>query len=295
MQSYLIPYVDPKKNDGHEDPNFEEFSYGDNGERGSWLRNKVEKGDFLFFHTKIRGKTCVTAYYYVERSMATEVAQRDNLIMKKYKNPHLTRENLEKNETIIFGNPVYSKVLKQPFPIDNAVLTQLSGTPKSISRPWVKLSNEDVEFLLDKIEEFEKDFYLKDTYLTTEEIGELREKDIEDFLFNNPNYIEEGLECFGRQLTLKSGKRIDLLFKHSGSDKLTLVEVKNGTIGRDVYYQLKGYIDELEKMLKKPIQGVIVCRGIIPISEMFFQEKMQKEDIVIYYHAWKFSLVQYKK
>ncbi|MEW9053598.1 MAG: DUF91 domain-containing protein, partial [Neobacillus sp.] len=204
MQSYLIPYVDPKKHDGHEDPLLEEFSYGDNGDRGSWLRKKVQKGDFLFFHTNIRGKTCITAYYYVEQSIAVEVAQKDKLIMKKYKNPHLTREYLDKNETIIFGNPVYSKILKHPFPIDNHVLSQLSGTPKSISRPWVKLSNKDVEFLIDRIEEFEKEFYLKDTYLTTEEIGELLEKDIEDFLYNNPNYIKEGLEQFGRQVTLKS-------------------------------------------------------------------------------------------
>lgn len=34
MANYLIPYVDPKKLEGHEDPMIDEFTYGDVNVRG---------------------------------------------------------------------------------------------------------------------------------------------------------------------------------------------------------------------------------------------------------------------
>ncbi len=54
MTSYLIPYIDPRKIDGHEDPMLDEYTYGDVGERGKKLLEKVKKGDFLSKYTVIR-------------------------------------------------------------------------------------------------------------------------------------------------------------------------------------------------------------------------------------------------
>ena len=166
--NYLIPYVDPRKIGGHEDPLLEEFTYGDINIRGKMLRDKVKKGDYLFFHTNKKGKHVITAYYVIGKVMSTEDAKNDELIVSKYRNPHLFSEETHDYDTIVFGNSVYSKILKHPFIINRALLDKLSGKPKSISRPWLKLTNEDVKFLLDEINNYEKQGFLKDTFLSSE-------------------------------------------------------------------------------------------------------------------------------
>jgi len=51
LANYLISYTDPKRNGGHEDPLFNEYTYGDVGINGEKLQSNVKKGDYLFFHT----------------------------------------------------------------------------------------------------------------------------------------------------------------------------------------------------------------------------------------------------
>ncbi|MGG3772959.1 endonuclease NucS domain-containing protein [Heyndrickxia faecalis] len=290
MTSYLIPYVDPKKNDGEEDPMLNEYTYGDVGDRGRILRKHVKQGDFLFFHTNIRGLNQLTAYYYVEMVSPVNDAKRNPLIKDKYQNPHLERNTVQEDETIVFGHPVYSKALSRPMPITREILDKLSSKPKSIARPWVKLSDADITLLMSEIKKYEEKSFLEDTYLMTEEVNELLEKDIEEFLNKRPDFIDEDLEPFKRQWVLKSGKRIDLLFKKKQSNSYVLLEIKNTVIGRDVYNQLKDYLVELRKVLDGPVKGVIVCKGILPIAEDFYKDKMQKEKIEVYFHAWKFAL-----
>lgn len=48
LASYLIQYIDPKDNEGEEDPLFSEYTYGDKENRGNTLKTQVLKGDFLF-------------------------------------------------------------------------------------------------------------------------------------------------------------------------------------------------------------------------------------------------------
>lgn len=290
MRSYLIPYTDPKKNDGEEDPMLSEYTYGDSGDRGRWLKDFVEKGDYLFFHTNLLGRNCLTGYYYVEKVCSVKEAIADEKIMSKYKNPHLLSKVIKENETIIFGHPIYSKELSFPMPISKAMLASLSKKPKSIARPWPRLNEKDIKLLLKEIKKFEDSGYLEDKYLMTEEIGELLESDIENFLHKRPDYISENLKEFDRQRILNSGKRIDLLFKQKGSDNYVLVEIKNSVIGREVYAQLNGYLKELREELGAPVKGVIVCKGILPIVEGFYKGKMHKEGIEVYFHTWKFAL-----
>lgn len=56
MSSCLIPYIDPRKLEGHEDPMIDEFTYGDINTRGKKLLENIKKGDFLFFHTSSRNR-----------------------------------------------------------------------------------------------------------------------------------------------------------------------------------------------------------------------------------------------
>ena len=288
MVNYLIPYVDPRKIGGHEDPVLEEFTYGDTKDRGRWLREKVGRGDFLFFHTNRKSAQILTAYYFVEKVMPTEDAKKDKFIISKYKNPHLHKENLESNDTVVFGNPIYSKILRHPLTIDKPILNKLSRKPKSISRPWVKLSNEDVKFLFGEINKYEKESFLKDTFLSSTEVEQLVEEDIESFIESNPKALDKNLMALHRQYVLKTGERIDLLLKDK--EDLVVVEIKKGSIGRDAYKQIKRYLNEVKNEFKCKVRGIIICSDILPAFEDFFMKKIEKGEVKVYLYSWKFNL-----
>ncbi|OIJ20768.1 hypothetical protein BKP45_08185 [Anaerobacillus alkalidiazotrophicus] len=77
MASYLIGYIDPRRNEGHEDPYFSEYTYGDFKLNGKKLRENVKPGDFLFFHTTMRKKRYLTSFYEVEIVLPVSKAQQD--------------------------------------------------------------------------------------------------------------------------------------------------------------------------------------------------------------------------
>lgn len=257
MANYLIPYIDPRKLGGHEDPVLEEFTYGDIERRGKFLRENIKRGDFLFFHTSRKGKRVITAYYVVEKVIATEEAKADRLIVSKYKNIHLHRKELYEKDTIVFGNPIYSRILKRPLVLTPEILNKLSSRPRlnpkqtelaaisSALRNWIKLNKKDVEFLLSQIEKNEQKGHLKDKFLSSYEVEQLQEEDIENFIAMNPQKLGRNLEFFKRQYVLESGERIDLLLKDKKS--IVVVEIKKGSIGRDVYNQIRRYMKEVKK------------------------------------------------
>lgn len=287
MSNYLIPYVDPRKIEGHEDPVLKEFTYGDDKKRGKILLDKVKKGDFLFFHTNRKGKHAITAYYFVEKVMLTEDAKKDELIILKYRNPHLYHEG-SNNDTIVFGNPIYSKILRHPLVVNEATQNKLSRKPKSIDRPWIKLNNEDVKFLLNEIDKYEKQSFLKDTFLSSNEVEQLQEEDIERFIESNPKLFDKSLNAHKRQYVLKSGDRVDLLLKDK--ERLVVVEIKKGAIGREAFKQIKRYLKEVKSEFRCKVSGVIICSDILPAFEDFFVKKAEEENIEIYLYSWKFNL-----
>ncbi len=287
LSSYLIPYVDPRKIEGHIDPVLEEFTYGDGKTRGEILRKKVNKGDFLFFHTNRKGNHVITAYYFVERAVPTEDAKKDKLILLKYKNPHLFHEVLA-NDTIVFGNPIYSKILRHPLIVNEAIQKKLSRKPKKIDRPWIRLEKEDVKFLLNEIDNYEKKSFLKDTFLSSDEVEQLLEGDIERFIESNPKMLDKNLSGYKRQYVLKSGDRLDLLFRDK--EGLVVVEIKKGAIGREALKQIKRYLKEVKSEFKCKVSGVIICSDILPAFEEFFIKEAEKENIAIYLYSWKFNL-----
>lgn len=280
--------MDPRKIGGHEDPLFEEFTYGDNNIKGKMLSDRVRRGDYLFFHTNRKGKHAITAYYVVEKVMPTEIAKNDKLIASKYKNPHLVRDETFDYDTIVFGNPIYSKILKHPFNINSSILAKLHSKPKSISRPWIKLSNQDVNFLLDEINKHEKKGFLKDTFLSSSEVEQLLEYDIESFIESNPQTLDKSLRKFKRQYRLKSGNRIDLLLKDT--EDLVVVEIKKGSIGRDEINQIMKYLKEVKSEFNCKVNGIIVCNDVLPAFEDFIFKKIEEEKIKVYLYSWKFNL-----
>ena len=151
------------------------------------------------------------------------------------------------------------------------------------------MNTDDVDFLLSEIKLYEQRSYLKDTYLSSDEVGQLLEEDIEDFIVSNPENLEKGLVKYKRQYVLKSGKRLDLLLK----DKLGLVvvEIKKGRIGREVHKQIKGYIKEIAKEFKPgSVRGIIVCSDIYPAFEKYYEKEIKKGNIEVYLYSWKFNL-----
>ncbi|TKH33770.1 HNH endonuclease [Bacillus cereus] len=171
MTSYIIPYLDPKKNDGEEDPLFSEYTYGDKGNRGEILKTKVSKGDFLFFYKSIENNPCITAFYEVEKVLDIHKAKLDNTIMMKYKNPHLFRNKVQENEVVVFGNPEKSMILDTPLVVNRALLEELSidynPSPNltelqalTLKLRWKRLNNSQVKLLLNKVNPLHNESFL---------------------------------------------------------------------------------------------------------------------------------------
>jgi hypothetical protein len=124
----LIPYVHLY---AHPDPLFTEFTYGDASRRAKILKNKLNKGDDVFFHTTIRNKKYITAYYVVDRVLDTPEAVKDRNIVAKYKNPHIVdfldpEKGKYKEDVVLFGDPITSRVLDKPLLFDRSLAEKLS-------------------------------------------------------------------------------------------------------------------------------------------------------------------------
>lgn len=295
----LIPYVHLYD---HPDPLFEEFTYGDVGARARKLKNDLKKGDCVFFHTSIRGKKYITAYYVVDRSLDTAKAIKDRNIVAKYKNPHILEflsgeKTGENDDVILFGDPITSKILERPLLFDKNLTEKLSLNIKfpkgktetqaigSATRAWRELTDKDVEILLEAIKSSEKEGGGIETILSTDEVTEIIEKDIEGFIEKNPSLIGESLKLKRRQLDTSVG-RIDLLFEDK-KDNLIVVELKLNKIGRDAINQLRRYMNWVKKETKKEVTGIIVCKGVMPAFEEDFKKL---KNIKILCYGWQLKV-----
>ena len=104
MVHFLIPYVPLA---GHHDPVLDEFTYGDVRARARKLKRDLNRGDYVFFHTTIRGRRYITAYYVVDRVLDTSETASIKAIRDKYQNPHiieyLNGERRGEDDAIFFG------------------------------------------------------------------------------------------------------------------------------------------------------------------------------------------------
>jgi len=292
----LIPYV---RLPDHSDPMFDEWTYGDGGSRGRKLRDQVQKGDFLFFHTTLRGRKYVTAYFVAEQSMDTMDVVRDRALSAKYKNPHIqefidgARDYPDSDDVILFGDPLRSRVLDVPLPFDRGLARKLSlgvrfprGRSDSLAigsatRTWRELSDKDVNAILREAKRRETEGS-KRMVLSSEEVSEFLEKDIERCLHAEPGLVGRGLRVVGRQVDTDVG-RIDLLCEDRRGGK-TVVEVKLGNIGNDAVNQLRRYMSWVRKGSRKPVSGILVCKGVLPAFEDEFRHL---KNIHILCYGWQ--------
>lgn len=290
----LIPY---KYIPWHKDPLFEEFTYGDFDARAKKSKKDVKKGDYLFFHATIGGKKCITAYYVVDRVLDANTARENKNIMAKYKNDHLSFSDYKGDEVIVFGDPIESRVLKRPLPFDKALAQKLSldiKFPKgktetqaigSATRAWRELTDKDVDILIKEIEKI--DVIRPETILTTDEVKEVIEKDIEGFIEKNPDLIGKSLKLKHRQLGIPPVGIIDLFFEDKKGNPI-IVELKLDQIGRDAINQLRRYMNYIKKEYKKETKGVVVCKGVMPAFEKDF--KKLKKNIKIFCYGWQLKV-----
>ncbi len=300
----LVPYVYLYD---HNDPLFDEFTYGDVGTRARKLKNDLKRGDYIFFHTSIGEKKYITAYYVVGWVSDTAKAIEDRNIVAKYKNPHITeflsgKRTDEDDNVVVFGDPITSRILERPLLFDKTLAEKLSLNIKfpkvrtetqaigSATRQWRELTDKDVEILIEAIMLYEKEARGIETVLTTDEVTEVIEKDIEGFIEKNPTLIGESLKLEKRQLGTPVG-RIDLLFKDKNGN-LIVVELKLNKIGREAINQLRRYMDWIKKKTKKEVTGVIVCRGVMSA----FEEDLKKlKDIKIFCYGWQLKVYPWGK
>lgn len=294
--NYLGPYIwlDPP------DPDLDEFTYGEHGYRGRRLLKNVKKGDYIFFHTKTHRQKVISAYFVVDRIMRTMDVQDDPHLSLKYHAPHLDHEDPDENDVIVFGDPIESRKLRRPLPFDRRLAKRLDLAVKfrkdrtdtqsigSACREWRELSQEQVQLLLDEIEDWEKDIITDDTLLSTDEISQFLERDLENYLTKNPHILGKRLKVSRRQMDTPKG-RLDLLLEDRRGN-LVVAELKLDLIGRDAIQQLKRYMSFVGHERRRRVRGIIVCRGVLPAFE---EDLSELEDISILVYGWKMGIQEW--
>ena len=298
MVHLLIPYV-PLAD--HHDPILEEFTYGDVKARAHKLKRDLESEDSVFFHTTIRGRRYITAYYVVDRVLDTSEAAGNKAIVDKYQNPHIKEylegERGDDNDTVLFGDPILSRKLPRPLPFNRSLAEKLSleipfrtdltenQCIGSATRQWRELTEKDVETLLSEIKKYEMKGIASDVVLSTDEVLEIREADLENFVASNLHLFGSNLTLRGRQVETRAG-RLDLLLEDQKKE-LIVVELKLNEIGRSAINQLRRYIRQVREDTKKRVRGIIICKDILPT---FVNEFNRLRNIQIFHYGWKLEL-----
>ena len=252
-------------------------------------------------HTTLKGSRYITAYYVVDKVLDTSVASLNEAIVTKYQNIHIKEyldgERRDEDDTVVFGDPILSYKLKRPLIFDKRLAEKLSLNIEfkkgfsvnqciaSATRAWRELTKKDVDSLLSEIRQNEQRGFDQKTILSTDEVMEILEMDLEDFLEKNSKLIGDDIKLIGRQIPVPTG-RIDLLFE-SKSNELIVVELKLNAIGTDAINQIRRYISDLRNETKKDVSGVIVCKSVMPI----FSEKFKNlKNIKILFYGWKLEV-----
>lgn len=295
MQGLLIQYI-PLAD--HHDPYLDEFTYGVVNSMANRLKRILNRGDFVFFHTSIGKQRVITAYYVIDRVLDAEAAISIDAIVRKYKNPHLHRTPNEEGDLVLFGDPILSKKLDRPMPFTKSLAKKLSlGIPfdpdrtvneniSSATRTPRELTKEDIKAFLDEISKYEKRGIDPDRLLTTDEVLEIREKDLENLLAHYPQLIGEKYRLVDRQLDTREG-RLDLLLRDE-HDELVIAELKLNEIGRSSINQIKSYMQQVRRDTGEEVRGIIICKGIMPTFE---DELGSLRNISIFKYGWKLGIL----
>ncbi len=300
----LISYI-PLAN--HLDPDLDEFTYGDVGARARKLKRELGRGSFVFFHTSIGAQRYITGYFVVDRIMDSRDAAKDRLIVDKYRNPHIhwdfeDESNKSTDDVVIFGDPILSRKLDRPLLFDRRLAEKLSlgikfteGSTENerismSTRSWRSLTGDDIKTLLDAIKENETQAMNAGALLSTEEVLEIREIDLENLIVADPTIIGNNLTYIGRQLQL-GDMRLDLLFEDDG-DNPVVVELKLNEIGKRAVNQLRGYMRKVRSDYGgRKTRGIIVCKGVLPA---FVSQLVNVRDIEIFKYGWRLEIRKFE-
>jgi RecB family endonuclease NucS len=195
---------------------------------------------------------------------------------------------------LVFGNSVESYVPRIPLPFDRRLAEKLSLNIKFLpdrtekqaivwsTRAWRKLTQKDVEILKSEIELHEESLPVIKPFMSSDEVFETLEYDIESYLAGKPELLGKELKLIDRQQPIAGG-RLDLLFEKTNGDWV-VVEVKLNRIGRHAIRQIKRYITQLRQVNKdKNITGIIVGSGVMPAYE---EVLLNQKDIKIFVYGW---------
>ncbi|WP_427036600.1 hypothetical protein [Cytobacillus pseudoceanisediminis] len=125
MKHLLIKYI--HREDNHVDPNFTFLTYGDSDIRKvAQIKNTLQPGSFVFFHTSYNKKEYITAYFYLEKILIKEKhpAEINNL-----------KTDSSVDDIVIIGSREHSKILTYPLPFDKKVVDNL----QSLNIDWGKV------------------------------------------------------------------------------------------------------------------------------------------------------------
>jgi RecB family endonuclease NucS len=155
----------------------------------------------------------------------------------------------------------------------------------SATRAWRELTDKDVKILLSEIEKSERERFSQDTILSTDEVMEILEVDLENFITRNSRLIGLDLVLIGRQLDTPVG-RVDLLFEDKNS-ALIVVELKLNEIGTGALNQIRGYMHYYKTTTKKNVRGVLICKDVLPAFVDKFKNLL---DIQVLCFGWKLTV-----
>lgn len=297
----LIPYVPIVD---HLDPDMDEFTYGDVDARARKLRKDLVRGSYVLFHTTIRNRRYITAYFVIDRVLDSKAAAENRLIADKYRNPHVQEfvrgeRDKDEDDVTIFGDPVLSRKLDRPLPFDRGLAERLSlgitfpsgytenQRISSSTRSWRSLKQEDVETILDAIRENDESSVESEAVLSTDEVLEIREMDLENLVVGNPSLIGENLLYVGRQIPL-DGDRLDLLYKDQDGNPV-VVELKLNEIGKRAIDQLRRYMRKVRNDYKRETKGIMICKGVLPA---FADQINRLRGIRILHYGWQLRIYE---
>ena len=136
MSGFIINYNASREyRNSHPDPCFNEFTYGNVNKKASFIRNRISKGDKVFFHATLQNPDYgryITGCFLVENIMEGFVARKDKIIRKNFKNHHFHELYREPVDVIIFGNKDKSlDIRNNPILFDRNLAERLSFNSKN--------------------------------------------------------------------------------------------------------------------------------------------------------------------
>lgn len=168
----------------------------------------------------------------------------------------------------------------------NSRCRQLASEGKIMRR---KIGGRFMNYFQEGMEETLNEYTQKETPSEPSEISISLERDLETFIFENIDSVEDGLKPYrgesGRQYTVESG-RIDILATDK-DDNFVVIELKADKGGDAVLTQTLAYMVDIEKIAEqRKVRGIIIARDF---SSKLVSAVSRVQDIKLMKYKVKFN------